>query len=196
MGLLDTWVERFRWLWTNRPENAMALAMQMLDVGSPLARQIFRVSVFNTDGNGTEIFALGPRSAGSPQTILDPVGKEVLIFHEFTLGVSETTGSEITDYADSRLTDPSVKFLFGAGEDARPELPPFAPLDYLTDKLGAIKPRIIIPRGQDLRCRFTEDGGGAASRVVLSVFCRSEPRRLMEAARLVEPDTVGREGRL
>ena len=196
MGLLDIWVERFEYLWANRPENAMALAMQMLEVGSPMKRPIFRDVVFDTDGNSTDIFVMGPASAGTPLRILKPVGKDVLIFQEFSLRVTATDGSAISSLSDTRLTSQTFRFAFGNQEVVRPELPRFTPLHYLSDTFGAIKPQLVIPREQDLRCYLKEDGGGVASRVKLSVVCRSEPRRLMEAARLVEPDTVGMEGKL
>ena len=195
MSVLDIWIDRFAWLWDNRPENAMALAMQMLEVGSPLATPIFRDVVFDTDGNGTKIFVAGPQSAGSPLRVLDPVGDDVMLFREFSLLVTATDGTDLA-INDVRLVNPRVSFVFGKTERSSIDLPAFAPIEKLCASFGAVKPSMILPRGQDLRCYYTEDAGAGASRVKFSIVCRSEPRRLMAAARLVEPDTVGTEGKV
>lgn len=194
MSLLDAWVRTYRQTRERSPEVATALALQLLETPSPFARRVNRDVEVETDGTAADVALIGPRTT-TPARELEPLARHVMIFEEFDYRVLDNTGASVTDLTDTRMGH-TLRFVFGNDETERPALPRFTLSYYQPQLFGAIKPKLIIPRGEDLRAILAKASGAAAGAVRLSVTMRLEPQALLEAAGLVEPDTVGKEGRL
>lgn len=191
MSMLDRWVSAYRQTWEHSPQVATALALQLRDTPSPFARLVTRDAHVSVTAGQTSVL-IGP-TALQPLRVLQPLKGFVLVFDEFNYRIVDSDGNAVSDPADPKMAS-VLAFTFGEDERERPELPRFALSTYLTQAFGAVKPRILIPRNEDLRARVTMAGSGGA--IQLSVIARYEPEALLIAAGLTEPDTAGREGSL
>jgi hypothetical protein len=181
---LDLWVRTYRDAWKHEPRAAAALGMQLLDSPSPFSRVAVR-ELAATLGAGDEVVLVGPRRL-NPLRELEPLKGYIMILDELNYRFDQDDDS---DGWDSRI---SVRF--GNEERRHPSLPDFKLSFYRPHVFGALKPRLVAPRDQDVRASALKVGNDGTLDFSLTV--RFEPVALMEAAGLVDPEIAAREGTL
>jgi hypothetical protein len=181
---LERWTRALRDAWEHDPAAAATLALKLRQSPSPFARVVTRdLSVTFSDAE--EKLLVGPRSL-QPVRALDAPARHVMLFEQLSYR------SDVA--ADGTQWLSRMRVLFGDKERSDAALPEFALGFYQPQVFGALKPRLIVPRTEDLRLRIVMQGNGG--RLCVSVSARLEPEALMVAAGLVEPEHAGREGRL